>query len=392
MRVRNALTSIVVALFVGIGASGCATQPVTTPRAPVAPPVSQPADPVPTDTAAPEPAPAAPSPTVDPTPTTPAPTTPADPTPTPSAPESPTPEPTPRALFERGDEGDDIRAIQHRLLQLQWFEGPVTGTFGPATQASVEGFQAKRGLPVTGAIDAVTLERLEAMTETPTHDEMYNVLKPGPTILGPGAKGDAVKDLQARLRQIGWYAGKVDGIFGDQTKSGISGFQEKRGFPVTGAVDQRTLDKVHEMTRKPTSDELNNIFPSAKPSSLRLDERCTTGRAICISKKERKLAWVVDGDVKMIVDVRFGSEMTPTREGTFSVQWKSRDHVSSLYDTPMPYALFFSGGQAVHYSADFAARGYNGASHGCVNVRDKAAVASLFDLAKVGDKVIVYSD
>lgn len=389
MRVHNALTSIVVALLVGIGASGCATQPVTTPRVPAAPPTSQPAAPVPGDTATPEPSPAAPGPSVEPSPTTPV-----SPSPTPSEPQTPKaePTPTPEALFERGDEGEDVRAIQHRLLQLQWFEGPVTGTYGPATQASVEGFQAKRGLPVTGAVDAATLERLEAMTKTPTRDEMYNILKAGPTILGPGAKGDAVKDLQARLRQIGWYAGKVDGIYGDQTKSGISGFQEKRGFPVTGALDQRTLDKVHEMTRKPTSDELNNIFPSAKPSSLRLDERCTTGRAICISKKERKLAWVVDGDVKMIVDVRFGSEMTPTREGTFSVQWKSRDHVSSLYDTPMPYALFFSGGQAVHYSADFAARGYNGASHGCVNVRDKAAVARLFDLARVGDKVIVYSD
>ena len=45
----------------------------------------------------------------------------------------------------------------------------------------------------------------------------------------------------------------------------------------------------------------------------------------------------------------------------------------------MPYAMFFSGGQAVHYSADFAARGYDGASHGCVNVRDKGKIAALFD-------------
>ena len=44
----------------------------------------------------------------------------------------------------------------------------------------------------------------------------------------------------------------------------------------------------------------------------------------------------------------------------------------------MPFAMFFSGGQAVHYSADFASVGYNGASHGCVNVRDRAVVAWLF--------------
>ena len=53
--------------------------------------------------------------------------------------------------------------------------------------------------------------------------------------------------------------------------------------------------------------------------------------------------------------------------------------------------MFFSGGQAVHYSPDFAARGYAGASHGCVNVRDLSAIKSLYSQVAVGDKVIVYT-
>ena len=57
----------------------------------------------------------------------------------------------------------------------------------------------------------------------------------------------------------------------------------------------------------------------------------------------------------------------------------------------MPYAMFFSGGQAVHYSPDFAARGYNGASHGCVNVRNLSAdPVRCSAQVRVGDKVIVY--
>ena len=78
------------------------------------------------------------------------------------------------------------------------------------------------------------------------------------------------------------------------------------------------------------------------------------------------------------------------REGSFTVGWKSRNHVSKLYDSAMPYAMFFSGGQAVHYSSDFAARGYAGASHGCVNVRDLGGIASLFGQVNLGDKVVVY--
>jgi lipoprotein-anchoring transpeptidase ErfK/SrfK len=43
------------------------------------------------------------------------------------------------------------------------------------------------------------------------------------------------------------------------------------------------------------------------------------------------------------------------------------------------------------HSSDFAARGYNGASPGCVNVRNWNAIVALYAQTRVGDKVIVYS-
>ncbi|WP_406285180.1 L,D-transpeptidase [Embleya sp. NBC_00896] len=148
---------------------------------------------------------------------------------------------------------------------------------------------------------------------------------------------------------------------------------------------------------KPSSAKPSTSKPAAKPTTTKppaapagLDQRCMTGRAICIDKRTDKLSWVIDGKVQYSTAVRFGSAETPTREGAFSINFKSRDHVSTLYHTPMPFAMFFSGGQAVHYSADFAANGYNGASHGCVNVRDKGLVQQLFNETRVGDKVIVY--
>src|SRR6476469_6133583 len=101
-----------------------------------------------------------------------------------------------------------------------------------------------------------------------------------------------------------------------------------------------------------------------------LDARCAVGRVLCIDKSSSTLRWVVDGSVRQTLDVRFGASYSPTREGVFTVYWKDADHVSSLYGSPMPWSMFFSHGQAVHYSSDFAARGYEGASHGCVNVRD----------------------
>ncbi len=213
-------------------------------------------------------------------------------------------------------------------------------------------------------------------------------------LLGPGDTGAGVRELQARLRQIDWFSGDVTDFYGDVTRAAVAGFQTKRGFGSTGEVDQETLTRLEEMTHEPTADELANVVPVAVATDpadgAALDPRCLTGRVVCIDKTSSSLRYVVDGDVRLSVDARFGGNGHFTREGAFQVLRKSRDHVSSLYDSSMPFAMFFSGGEAVHYSPDFAANGYAGSSHGCVNIRDYDAVAWLFDQVEVGDPVVVY--
>ncbi len=315
-----------------------------------------------------------------------------DPTSTPevSAPVEPAAPPKPAAVLEPGDKGERVRELQHRLFQMAWLTEQTTGTYDATTRGAVAGFQDKRGFKATGVVDQRTWKKLVAMTTTPTHDQKFNVLKPGPALLATGASGDPVRDLQARLKQIAWLFGPVTGTYDADTVAAVKGFQAKRAIPVTGEVDQRTMSRLTSMTRTPTDGELHNKAPSTGGTGAALDPRCATGRALCVDKSSQTVRWVVDGKVGATYQARFGSDELPTREGTFAVQRKSRDHVSSLYHTPMPFAMFFSGGQAVHYSPDFAANGYNGASHGCVNVRDYNGMVWLFDQVAVGDKVIVY--
>lgn len=211
---------------------------------------------------------------------------------------------------------------------------------------------------------------------------------PPPEVLwSRGDQGRDVREVQARLRQIAWFFEAPTGTYGPATAAAVKGFQGKRGLPQTGKTDSVTWQRLLNMTHEPGKWELYAAGdqPAAKP-----DPRCMTGRVMCISKTSRTLRWMTDGRTLSTVDVRFGSQYTPTREGEFSVTFKSRHHVSTLYDTPMPYAMFFSGGQAVHYSSDFAATGYNGASHGCVNVRDEGKIAALFGQVRSGDKVVVH--
>lgn len=208
-----------------------------------------------------------------------------------------------------------------------------------------------------------------------------------PVLFSIGARGAQVRELQARLRKLDVFDRNPTGYYGPVTTDSVRAFQRRQGLGATGTVTSQTWSALRARTSPPSREEL---YPSTTRPIDDPDPRCLQGRALCVSKKSRTLAWYVDGRMLSAMDVRFGSAYTPTREGEFGVTFKSRDHVSTIYDTPMPYALFFSGGQAIHYSADFAARGYSGASHGCVNVRDKKKIAALFAKVRKGDKVVVY--
>ncbi|MER5543414.1 L,D-transpeptidase family protein [Streptomyces sp. NPDC001118] len=213
-------------------------------------------------------------------------------------------------------------------------------------------------------------------------------LTPAPRVLwSRGDSGPGVRELQARLRQLDWLSEGPSGSYGALTEQGVRGFQGKRGLPQTGRTDTVTWQRLVSMTHPPGTWEL--YLMGGQPAGAP-DRRCLTGRVLCIDKTTRTLRWMVDGRTVTTTAVRFGTQYTPTREGVFHIYWKARNWVSTLYHSPMPYAMFFSRGQAVHYSYDFAARGYAGGSHGCVNVRDQAVIQQLFAQVRVGDKVVVH--
>ncbi|WP_326597956.1 L,D-transpeptidase family protein [Streptomyces sp. NBC_01803] len=298
-----------------------------------------------------------------------------------------TEEPAEEVVLGFGDESDQVRELQARLEQLGHFVAQPTGFYGDVTLGAVSEYQREAGLEVSGTVYESTWAALTDETETPTEEELH----PPQQVLGYGDNSEQVRELQARLKQLGHFDENPTGYYGDVTTAAVRAYQESAGIEATGTVFEPTWAALTDETETPTEEEMFPPveIPDVEPAQD-LDERCMTGRVLCVSKTSSTLSWVIDGEVRMTVDVRFGAAETPTREGEFEVYWKSRNHHSTLYDSPMPYAMFFDGGQAVHYSQDFAANGYNGASHGCVNVRDEAAIAQLFDAVHEGDKVVVY--
>jgi hypothetical protein len=188
-----------------------------------------------------------------------------------------------------------------------------------------------------------------------------------------GHHGALVSLAQQRLAWLGYSIADSNlerDAFGKSTARAVKAFQVKFWLPATGVIDTRTWKALDRIGKLPTY--------------------CTQETSLCADKTQKILRYVVNGTVRLTLDARFGLPGMDTGEGPFRVYWKSRDHVSSAYNSWMPFALFFNGGEAIHYSPYFARDGYNGGSHGCIGVRNFEMAEWLFDRVPTGTRVYVY--
>lgn len=61
---------------------------------------------------------------------------------------------------------------------------------------------------------------------------------------GYGSQGPDVYAVQGMLKSLGYFSGQIDGVYGPVTVRAVKLFQQKYGLPVTGAVDNRTLQSI----------------------------------------------------------------------------------------------------------------------------------------------------
>lgn len=120
-----------------------------------------------------------------------------------------------------GDRGADVQAVQGLLRRGGATTLHISGVFDSATVAAVRAFQASRGLPITGMVDAGTWVRL---------------IVPLPA----GATGEAVKVVQRQLNAKRRAGLTVDGTLAGATVTAVRSFQRHAGLPVTGTVEAST--------------------------------------------------------------------------------------------------------------------------------------------------------
>ncbi|MFC5532518.1 spore cortex-lytic enzyme [Cohnella yongneupensis] len=91
----------------------------------------------------------------------------------------------------------------------------------------------------------------------------------GTTTLKQGSTGKDIYELQGRLKALGYFNGKIDGVFGEKTKNAVTWFQWKFGMKADGVVGSKTKLKLWNATKewKPTAAELPGGGGEKAPTS-----------------------------------------------------------------------------------------------------------------------------
>ena len=184
-----------------------------------------------------------------------------------------------------GDSGSAVKDLQTKLKKLGYYDGTVDSTFGSGTYAAVKAFQKKYNLTADGVAGSETLKKLDSAYKNADSDKDDDSLR-------KGATGSAVKDLQTKLKKLGFYNAYVDGSYGDTTVAAVKAFQKKYNLTADGVAGSETLKKLDSAYK--------NANSAKDDDSLRMGD---SGSAVKDLQTKLKKLGYYDGTV----DSTFGS-------------------------------------------------------------------------------------
>jgi peptidoglycan hydrolase-like protein with peptidoglycan-binding domain len=131
-----------------------------------------------------------------------------------------------------------VRAVQERLRASGLYNGTISGEWNQESQDALQRFQENRQLQVTGQLNVATAAALGVSPEQLLGaGQPEQPRQPKPIRLG----ADAMRNVQGRLRDLGFYQGAVDGLWGPATQAAITALQRSHSLEATGRLDPATV-------------------------------------------------------------------------------------------------------------------------------------------------------
>ena len=163
-----------------------------------------------------------------------------------------------------GMTGNDVYALQERLIELRYLSGVADGVFGAETQAALIAFQKNNGLTADGNAGSSTLKKLAGSCKAATRTTPTPVPS-GTVTLREGDEGENVYILQAYLFELGYYTGRIDGRFSAETTEAVKAFQRANGLTADGIAGKGTQSKLTSGSAIPAGNANENGQESGTP-------------------------------------------------------------------------------------------------------------------------------
>lgn len=173
----------------------------------------------------------------------------------------------PTRTLRIGMSGLDVQYTQQRLYTLGYYTGAQDGLFGSGMRTAVKAFQTKNGLDADGVIGAATRKVLfstgaigadEEIEEPETH-----------RTLRLGMEGEDVAAVQLRLKELGYYTGTADGVYGSGTVAAVMAFQARNSLTADGVCGEDTTEKLYSNSAIDAGSSVATptpTIPSAQPT------------------------------------------------------------------------------------------------------------------------------
>ncbi|TMR20617.1 murein L,D-transpeptidase [Nonomuraea turkmeniaca] len=195
-------------------------------------------------------------------------------------------------------------------------------------------------------------------------------------VLRPGDRGASVRLLQQRLHHSGYYFGRINGVYDEQTKFAVWALQKNRKLAPRGAVGPE-IWKALERERRDRP-----MVPNGGANRVEID---LTRQLLTVYRNRRSVltSHISTGaEVSYCENGHCGNAVTPT--GDFRVTRRAPGWTTGRLGS-MFNSLYFVGGIAMHGSTQVPLRP---ASHGCVRL-PMTVSKRLYEIVDIGDPVYV---
>jgi peptidoglycan hydrolase-like protein with peptidoglycan-binding domain len=154
-------------------------------------------------------------------------------------------------VLSQGKTGAAVTRLQQRLRQLGYLNVNPNGNFGPKTRDAVIKFQRNYRIGANGIVNRQTWNALLGSSPNQARSSRSSSLST-----------QQVRELQVRLRQLGYFNTNPTGTIGPITRDAVSKFQQNYRLPVDGIADAQVLEAVRRVstggsiTQQPSRDYL----------------------------------------------------------------------------------------------------------------------------------------